>query len=80
MQRAERCAPPVVIRAYARASVVLSRLNARQRLVGVEGRRRRQRPLERGGAGAPGIVARASAADEVGVEHADEEHERAERR
>src|SRR6185369_2496215 len=48
-----------------------------QRLVGVECGGRRQGPLERSGAGTPWIARRSHARAEVGVEHAEDEHDRA---
>ena len=60
--------------------VVSAVADARQRLELVERRRRCQRPLERGCSLAPRVVGDLLLAHVVGEEHANEEHNRAERR
>src|SRR5262245_8652908 len=64
-------------RARRDASVMCSLLQGWQALVGMECRRRRQRPLQRRGTDAPRIVRRFDLGDEVGVEHGQYEQERA---
>src|SRR5262245_27917288 len=62
--------------AYTDASVVRTLLQGWQPLVGVECRRRGQRPLQRRGADAPRIVGRFDLGDEVGIKHGQYEQER----